>query len=80
MASLTQIDQIQPKSERKLCEVIFTRALRLDHFVGEKFGIEKYSTVSRIVESVKYGMKGDKGLKNRIQKLAEKSAKSQRQT
>jgi len=27
VASLTQIDQIQPKSERKLCGVIFARAL-----------------------------------------------------
>ena len=32
--------------------------------VGEQFGIEKYSTVSSIVERVKYEMKVDKGLKN----------------
>ena len=48
--------------------------------VGEDFGIEKYSTVSSIVERVKYGMKADKGLKNRIQHLANTITKSQRQT
>jgi len=31
--------------------------------VGEQFGIDKYSTVSSIVERVKYEMKADKGLK-----------------
>jgi len=48
--------------------------------VGEEFGIDKYSTVSSIVERVKYGMKADKRLKNRIQDIAEKITKSQRQT
>jgi len=47
---------------------------------GEQFGIEKYSTVSSIVERVKYEMKVDKGLKKRIQNLAGKIIKSQRQT
>ena len=47
---------------------------------GKEFGIEKYSTVSSIVERVKYGMKTDKGLKNLIQDMAEKITKSQRQT
>jgi len=36
--------------------------------------------VSSIVERVKNEMKADKGLKNRIQNLAEKIIKSQRQT
>ena len=48
--------------------------------VGEQFGIEKYSTVSSIVERVKYEMKVDKSLKHRIQDLADKITKSQRQT
>ena len=48
--------------------------------VGEQFGIEKYSTVSSIVERVKYEMKVDKSLKQRIQDLADKITKSQRQT
>jgi hypothetical protein len=45
-----------------------------------QFGIEKYSTVSSIVERVKDEMKVDNGLKKRIQNLAEKIIKSQRQT
>ncbi len=49
-------------------------------YVGEQFGIEKYSTVSSIVERVKNEMKADKGLKNRIKIIAEKITKSQRQT
>ena len=58
------------------------RHLRNDNLkrVGEQFGIEKYSTVSSIVERVKYEMKVDKGLKKRVQNLAEKIIKSQRQT
>ncbi len=48
--------------------------------VGEQFGIEKYSTVSSIVERVKDEMKVDKGLKKRIQNLAGKIIMSQRQT
>ncbi len=48
--------------------------------VGEQFGIEKYSTVSSIVERVKYEMKVDKGLIKRVQNQAEKITKSQRQT
>jgi len=48
--------------------------------VGEQFGIEKYRTVSSIVERVKNEMKADKGLKKRIQNLDEEITKSQRQT
>jgi len=36
--------------------------------------------MSRFVEKVKYEMKADKGLKKRIQNMAEKFTKSQRQT
>jgi hypothetical protein len=41
--------------------------------------LKKYSNVSSIVERVKYEMKADKGLKKRIQDLAENITKSQRQ-
>ncbi len=58
--------------------IIFLRNDTLKH-VGEQFGIEKCSTVSSIVERVKYEMKADRGLKNRVQNLAEKITKSQRQ-
>ena len=48
--------------------------------IGEQSGIDKYSTFSSIAERVKYEMKADRGLKKRIQKLAENITKSQRQT
>jgi putative transposase len=65
-------------NEPRNAAVYLVRLLRNDTLkhVGEEFGIAKYSTVSSIVERVKYGMKADKGLKNRIQNLAEKIAKS----
>ena len=65
-------------NEPRNAAVYLVRLLRNDTLkhVGKEFGIEKYSTVSSIVERVKYGMKADKGLKNRIQNLAEKIAKS----
>jgi len=45
--------------------------------VGKRFGIEKYSTVSSIVERVKREMKADKVLKKQIQDLVDKISKSQ---
>jgi len=61
-------------NEPRNVAVYLIRRLRNDTLkhVGEEFGIEKYSTVSSIVERVKYEMKADKGLKNRIQNIAEK--------
>ena len=58
------------------------RRLRNDTLkqVGEQFGIEKYSTVSSIVERVKSVMKVDKGLNRRVHDLSGKITKSQRQT
>ncbi len=69
-------------NEPRSVEVYLIRHLRNDTLkhVGEQFGIEKYNTVSSIVERVKYEMKADKRLENRIQNLAEKITKSQRQT
>ncbi len=69
-------------NEPRNVAVYLIRHLRNDTLkqVGEQFGIEKYSTVSSIVERVKYEMKADKVLKKRIQDLADKISKSQRQT
>jgi hypothetical protein len=69
-------------NEPRNVAVYMIRHLRNDTLkqVGEQFGIEKYSTVSSIVERVKYEMKVDNGLKKRVQNLAEKITKSQRQT
>ena len=67
-------------NEPRNVAVYLIRRLRNDTLkhVGQAFGIERYSTVSSIVERVKYEMKADKGLKNRIQNIAEKISKSQR--
>ena len=69
-------------NEPRNIAVYLMRRVRNDPLkqVGEQFGIEKYSTVSSIVERVKHEMNVDKGLKNRVQKLVEKIDKSQRQT
>ncbi len=69
-------------NEPRNVAVYLIRHLRNDTLkdVGKQFGIEKYSTVSSIVERVKYEMKVDKSLKKRIQDLADKITKSQRQT
>ena len=48
--------------------------------VGGQFGIEKYIKVSSIVEGEKSKMKADKGLKTRLQNLAEGIANRQKQT
>ncbi|SPD71718.1 hypothetical protein PITCH_A100002 [uncultured Desulfobacterium sp.] len=48
--------------------------------VGKQFGIEKYSTVSSIVERVKHEMNVDSGFKKRVQTLIKQIDKSQRQT
>jgi hypothetical protein len=68
-------------NEPRNTAVYLIRRLRNDTLkrVGEQFGIEKYSTVSSIVERVKHEMKNDMGLKSRVQTLYEKIDKSQRQ-
>jgi len=48
--------------------------------IGKAFGIESYSTVSSIVERVKLGIKKDRELKNRIEKLKELTVMSQPKT
>jgi len=69
-------------NEPRNVAVYLIRHLRNDTLkqVGEQFGIRKYSTVSSIVERVKYEMKADNGLKKRIQDLIENITKGQRQT
>jgi REP element-mobilizing transposase RayT len=69
-------------NEPRNVSVYLIRHLRNDTLkqVGERFGIDKYSTVSSIVEKVKHEMKRDKRLKKLVQNLAERIAKSQRQT
>ena len=70
------------RNEARNVAVYLARYVRNDTLkgVGEQFGIEKYSTVSSIVETVKSEMKANKGFKRRVQRLAEKITNSQRQT
>ena len=64
----------------KIFCIEFMPELRARANITSHFGIEKYSTVSSIVERVKYEMNADKGIKKQIQNLAEIINKSQRQT
>ena len=59
-----------------------TRLLRNDILkqAGKQFGIEKYSTVSSIVERIKFVLKNERGLKKRIENLTESIIMSQRTT
>ncbi len=69
-------------NEPRNVAVYLIRHLRNDTLkqTGEQFGIEKYSTVSSIVERVKYEIKADKGFRKRVENLVRKIVKSQRQT
>jgi putative transposase len=68
-------------NEPRNVTIYLVRYLRNDTLksVGSQFHIEKYSTVSSIVEKVKYEMNVDKGFKKRVQNLAAKIVNSQRQ-
>ena len=69
-------------NEARNVAVYLIRYLRNDTLnqVGDQFGIEKYSTVSSIVERVKNEMNFRKGFKKRVEEIADKIIKSQRQT
>ena len=69
-------------NEPRNVAVYLIRRVRNDTLkqVGEQFGIEKYSTVSSIVEKVKFEMRADRRFKKRVQDLNEGIIKSQRQT
>jgi putative transposase len=69
-------------NEPRNVAVYLIRQLRNDTLkkVGEQFGIEKYSTVSSIVEKVKREMRTDEDLKKRIKEIADKIIKGQKQT
>jgi len=62
--------------------VYLTRHLRNDTLkeVGVQFNIKKSSSVSSIVERMKSGLKADRGLRMRIEELAESIIKSQEPT
>ena len=69
-------------NEPRNVAVYLLRCLRNDTLnrIGELFNIEKYSTVSSIIERVKTEMNVKKGFKKRVKEIADKINKSQRQT
>ncbi len=69
-------------NEPRNVAIYLIRYLRNDTLknVGEYFGIDKYSTVSSIIERVKYKMNADKTFNKRVLLIKGESDKSQRQT
>jgi REP element-mobilizing transposase RayT len=69
-------------NEPRNVAIYLVRYLRNDTLknIGSHFLVEKYSTVSSIVEKIKHEIKINKGLNQRVQKLAAKITNSQRQT
>jgi REP-associated tyrosine transposase len=61
--------------------VFLMRKLRRDSLktIGEQFGIEKYSTVSSIIERLKIMCSHDLGLNRRLEKISDEIGKSQGQ-
>jgi chromosomal replication initiation ATPase DnaA len=47
--------------------------------IGERFGLDKYSSVSRVVERMKALISKDRRLRDRVEKLALMPSKSQEQ-
>jgi len=58
------------------------RKLRRDSLkrIGEQFGLERYSTVSSIIERFKILCSHDLGLNKRLEKISDEIDKSQGQT
>jgi chromosomal replication initiation ATPase DnaA len=69
-------------NEPRNVAIYLMRHLRCDSLkeIGKAFEIEKYSTVSSIVERVKKEIRKNSNFKKRIEKLIAKLGKSQRQT
>ena len=69
-------------NEPRNIAIYLTRHLRCDSLkkIGKSFEIEKYSTVSSVIERVKKEIQKDKNVKKRVDELTKKLSKSQRQT
>ncbi len=69
-------------NEPRNVSIYLVRRLRREplHEIGRRFKIEKYSSVSSIIERVKQQMRKDAGFKRRIDVLCATAIKSQRQT
>ncbi len=69
-------------NEPRNVSIYLIRQLRMETLrdIGRRFKIEKYSSVSSIIERVKAQMKVDSDLAKRIDMLSHRATKSQRQT
>jgi REP-associated tyrosine transposase len=69
-------------NEPRCAAIFLIRRLRHDKLkdIGNIFNLDKYSSVSSILERMKSRMKHDRKLRNRIQKLETQIRKSQEQT
>jgi len=69
-------------NEPRCAAIYLIRKLRRDRLneIGRVFMLKKYSSVSSIIERMKFRIKNDRNLKNRIKKLEEQLRKSQEQT
>jgi hypothetical protein len=62
--------------------IFLTRKLRRDSLkeIGHQFHMEKYSSISSIIERMKKQMVADRNLKKRVDRVADGVSKSQEQT
>ena len=69
-------------NEPRCAAIYLIRKFRRDRLneIGLVFMLKKYSSVSSIIERMKFRMKNDRNLKKRIKKLEEQIRKSQEQT
>jgi len=69
-------------NEPRCAAIYLLRCLRRDSLkeIGTLFYLEKYSSVSSIIERMKTRMQQDRKLKNRIKKMEDRLRKSQEQT
>jgi len=59
------------------CEIIFAQALKE---IGHQFHMEKYSSISSIIERMKKQMLVDRNLHKRVDRVADGANESQEQT
>ncbi|MDY6951758.1 MAG: helix-turn-helix domain-containing protein, partial [Thermodesulfobacteriota bacterium] len=69
-------------NEPRNVAILLTRKLRRDSLkeIGQQFHMEKYSSVSSVIERMKKQMLADRNLKKRVDRVADETSKSQEQT
>lgn len=69
-------------NESRSVAIFLIRKLRRDRLseIGRQFQMEKYSSISSIIERMKKQMPADRNLKKRVDNVADGVSKSQKQT